>query len=145
MKLPLTDIPKNERETVKKEVGNYIIEAILTDVSKATSPVQGGGWKKGLTDKYAKIKSKYSNQLIANMELHGDLLDSLEFKTTSNGIEVGIWDKSEVPKADGHNNFSGESKLPERRFIPYKGQKFKKDILDEVASIISNYIAPEEN
>jgi hypothetical protein len=139
MKLPLKDVPVDVRDTVKKEVGNYIVEAILSDVSKATSPVQGAGWQKTLNKRYAKEKSKYSNKLIANMELHGDMLDALEFKETANGIEVGIWDKSEVPKADGHNNFSGDSKLPERRFIPYKGQKFKSDILQEVASIITSY------
>jgi hypothetical protein len=138
MKLPLTGIPKTDRDDAKKEVGNYLLEAILSTVSKGESPVRGGSWKKDLSASYKKVKSKYSNKLIANMELHGDLLDSLEFKETKSGVEIGIFQKDQVPKADGHNNFSGKSKLPERRFIPFKNQKFKSDILEEVAAIITN-------
>ena len=140
MRLPLTDIPRSDRDKVKEEVGNYLIEAILTEVGRGESPVKGGSWKRQLSPTYKKVKSKYSNKLIANMELHGDMLDSLEFKPTKSGVEVGIFDKSQVPKADGHNNFSGKSKLPERRFIPKGDQKFKSDIINEIASIITNHV-----
>jgi len=140
MTLPLSDVPSEDRDQVKEDVGNYLVEAILTEVSKGNSPVKGGAWKKTLSPSYKKVKSKYSSKLIANMELTGDMLDALEFKVTRSGVEVGIFDPSQVPKADGHNNFSGDSKLPERRFIPDESQKFKSDIVNEVASIITNYV-----
>lgn len=67
------------------------------------------------------------------------MLDALEFRTTTGGIEVGIFDSSEVPKADGHNNFSGDSKLPKRRFIPEKNQSFRPIIESGIEAVLDRY------
>lgn len=139
LKLPLDKVSDRDESDLKKQVGDYLVEAILKNVSEGKSPVQGGGWTRKISTPYKKIKSKYSSKLYANMELHGDMLDALKYEPTEDGIEIGIFDETQVPKADGHNNFSGKSKLPERRFIPKEDQKFKKDILQEVATILTNF------
>ncbi len=132
---------KNKTQ-IKNEVGTYIIEEILSNVSKGKSPVDGQSWKASLSPKYAKQKSKISSATIANMELHGDMLDSLEFKKRSDGVEVGIFDYEQAQKADNHNKFSSSSmktKVPKRQFIPKDRQRFKAEIMREVNRIIDYY------
>jgi len=75
-----------------------------------------------------------------NLELEGDMLDALTFETTSSGITVGIFeDSGQADKADGHNNFSGKSKLPLRRFIPKSDEEFKGSINTGVRQILNRY------
>jgi len=140
LSLNLNDVPLSKRKAVKKEVGNFIVEEILRSVSSAKSPVSGGKYKAVLNKDYAK-NMKGGNRT-ANLELEGDMLDALTFKDTDRGIEIGIFKKSEVPKADGHNNFTGKSKLPTRQFIPKSGQTFNRDIENGVASIVNKFKQP---
>ena len=90
---------------------------------------------------YALLVPCLNSSPVANLELSGDMLDSLEFRVKGTKIEVGIWG-SEADKADGHNNFSGDSKLPERKFIPNgsNGETFRPDIRQEVDSILEGYV-----
>lgn len=132
--LNLSKVPTNKRPEVKKEIGDLIINEILKSVEQGKSPVSGESKFKKLNKKYAKDQ-KHGNTT-PNLELEGDLLDSLTFKNTKQGIEVGIFKSSEVPKADGHNNFSGKSRLPKRRFIPGESQTFKRGIKSEINQII---------
>lgn len=74
------------------------------------------------------------------MEFEGDMLDSLTYEETKDGIELG-WFGGEAGKADGHNNLSGDSSLPQRRTIPDVGQKFVGDIQDEIEKIVADGIA----
>ena len=46
----------------------------------------------------------------------------------------------EQGKADGHNNFSGESKLPTRQFIPKDNQSFRPDIKSEIQAIAEDFM-----
>jgi len=133
--LNLSDVPSSERAKVKKDVGNFVVEEILRSVSGASSPVSGGRYKATLNKDYAKAMK--GGNTTANLELEGDMLDALEFKTTTDGIEVGIFKSSEVPKADGHNNFTGKSKLPTRQFIPKDKQKFKRNIESGIKGIVN--------
>ena len=136
--LDLSNIPKSDRTSVKKEVGEYVIDEILSFVSEGKSPVIGEkrNFKKLNTD-YAKAEKDGDRN--PDLELKGDMLDALTFKNTKKGIEVGVFKKKEVPKADGHNNFSGQSKLPTRRYIPKDSQKFRKSIQDGVTQILNEF------
>ena len=79
----------------------------------------------------------------ANMEFEGDMLDSLKFKKSDDGVELGFFNK-EAWKADGHLKFSGkENSTPMRRFLPGEGQQFNSDIRGEVEKIIADAIADE--
>lgn len=134
--LDLSDVPISQRSAVKQEVGQFVVDEILRSVSNASSPVSGGRYKKTLSKEYAD-EMKGGNRT-ANLELEGDMLDSLEFKNTRSGIEVGIFKSSEVGKADGHNNFSGQSKLPTRQFIPKEKEKFKRNIEAGIKQIVND-------
>lgn len=135
--LDLSDVPQELRSEVKKEVGEYVVDEILKSVSSGKSPVSGGGAFKALNENYA--DNEKGGNRTPNLELDGDMLDSLTFKNTTGGVEVGIFKSSEVPKADGHNNFSGKSKLPTRRFIPDESQLFEKSIERGIKDIVSEY------
>lgn len=139
MNLDLTRI-KNKSD-VKNQVGQFIVEEILLRVAEGKSPLKG-------TPKWKKLNSKYANKEKGgsrnpNLELEGDLLDALEFKSLKGSqIEIGIFKKAEQGKADGHNNFSGESKLPLRRFIPKDDEKFYRKITKGVNEILEENRQP---
>lgn len=142
IELDLENVPKDQRSALKEEVGQFVVDSILEKLASGQSPVSGVKFK-ALDKKYAD-KMKGGNRT-PNLELEGDLLAALSFKNTRNGIAVGIMDGSQRPKADGHNNFSGDSKLPLRRFIPGEDQKFKTDIQSGIKDIIESYQVSESD
>jgi hypothetical protein len=134
--------PDPVKDKIKEAVGDYLIEQTLLAVGEAKSPISGEGWKKTLSPSYKKEKAEAGGSLIANMELHGDMLSSLDYELTDEGVKIGVFG-SEAPKADGHNNFSGESELPNRRFLPDEGQAYKDKIQRGVQEIINDILAEE--
>lgn len=68
------------------------------------------------------------------------MLGALDFKIIGDKIEIGVFGE-DAGKADGHNNFSGKSKLPQRRFLPDKGQEFNGDIRSLIDDTINTFIA----
>ena len=88
-------------------MGEFVVNEILRSVSEGKSPVSGRRQFKILDEKYA--KDEKGGDRNPNLELGGDMLDALTFKPMpGDSLEVGIFDSNEVPKADGHNNFSGK-------------------------------------
>lgn len=138
LKLDLADIPGGSRDAAKREVADYLREAILQDVSRGISSVDGRAWK-GLSKAYAEKKKKEVGNTKPNLELDGDMLDALDGVTNRSGVEVGIFDSEQAEKADGHCNHSGNSNLPLRRFIPDDDEKFRAGIMQEVESILDGY------
>lgn len=108
-------------------------------VGESKSPLDGSKYK-ALSKDYKKFKKSEGAPGVPNLDLTGDMLGSLEYRETSSGIELGVFGK-EAPKADGHNNFSGDSTLPERRFLPGEGETFRPGIQKEVDAIIADAIA----
>lgn len=135
--LDLSKVPMGQRKQAKQEVGNFVVNEILRFVEQGNSPVKNLGKFKQLTEKYAQ-ENKGGNRT-PNLELFGDMLDSLTSRNRKDGVEVGIFARSEVPKADGHNNFSGDSKLPQRRFIPEENQTFKRRITSGIKDIVQSF------
>lgn len=140
--LELDGLPDDVQSAVKNRVGEFLVEQVLRTVGDSQSPVAGESWP-ALSTEYKKRKSAEGGTPSPNMELHGDMLASLDFEPTDAGIELGIFG-SEAPKADGHNNFSGDSHLAElgkqRRFLPDAGQLFRSSIQKEVEAIVSDAI-----
>jgi hypothetical protein len=141
----------SRKKQALEEIGEYILDQILSHVGSAKSPVEGGKYKSSLDPDYAKIKKKISGSSKPNMELYGDMLDEMAFKVNKrNKLEIGFLkdsDQTQIDKADNHNKFSSASKktkLPERNFIPRKSDTFKKSIMTEVDRIIEDY-ASEDN
>lgn len=146
MKFPeLDSLPSSDRAEALREIGNYGLEAILADVGETRSPVTGHMFKK-LSAAYAKKKAEDSSSPVPNLELSGEMLDALAFRISGNQVEWGIWG-DQAPKADGHNNFSGDSSLPRRSFIPdaKRGEKFRPEIRDEISAIIDEYVSQNES
>lgn len=138
IELDLSDVPSNLKSSAKKEVGEFVVNEILRSVSEGKSPVSGYSKFKTLNKKYA--DDEKGGDRNPNLELDGDMLDALVFKNASgDAIEVGIFQSSQVPKADGHNNFSGESRLPTRRFIPEEDENFKRDITNGINRILRDF------
>ncbi len=71
------------------------------------------------------------------------MLDSLDFRVTKKGLEIGIYGER-AGAADGHNNLSGESDLPLRQFLPGEGESFTPAIETEINRILMDAIASDK-
>lgn len=136
------DAPEKKRSHKKalEEIAEYVRDEILQYVGEGKSPVSGGAWKRSLSPEYKKLKKEISGSDFANMELYGDMLDSLEYRIKGDTIEIGWFSGEQAAKADGHNNFSGESTLPTRQSIPKENQSFKRDIVSGMKAIAKEFI-----
>lgn len=137
----ILDIPTSAKE----DVGDYLLEQALIKVASQRSPITGDSFPK-LSRDYRKEKIESGLPGIPNLESTGDMLDALDYRITGYGIEFGVFGP-DAKKADGHNNLSGDSRLPTRQFIPAEGEGFTSEIEKEVARIIADATAvdPEES
>ncbi len=133
--LGIADLPKDIQKDIVNEAGEFLVEQILLSLSSAKSPVSGETFP-ALSKLYKEKKVAEGGRPVPDLELRGDLKDALTFRPTENGLEIGFFDE-QAGKADGHNNFSGESELPKRRFLPGEGQNFKQSIVREVDRIVA--------
>lgn len=142
--LTQTDTEGLDPSTIKQavdEVADYVYQQVVTKTSGQESPVTGEGFEP-LSKEYADRKRAMVGNTKANLILSGDLIDSVKVikrGATRLTLTVGA---NEQGKADGHNNFSGQSKLPERKFIPNAslGETFSPDIVDGITSILNSYV-----
>ena len=128
---------KEEKDKLKEEIGEYLVDKMLEDISLTKSPVDNSKFPR-LSEDYKKFKEKSRRGGSANLEFMGDMLDALKHEPYTAGVEVGVFDFAEAQKADNHNKFSGKSKrtgVPKRQFVPKKKQTFRKEIMDGVAKI----------
>ena len=151
LKSIIKKISKQNRNDALEEIGEYLLQEILTSVGEGKTPVNKGRYKKSLSKDYKNIKKQVSSSSIANMELHGDMLDALDFKIDVGkmNVEIGFLaggDQKQIDKADNHNKFSAKAKktkLPARQFIPRSNERFKKKIMKEVESIARDYASQD--
>lgn len=139
LKLDLSKVPPKDRAEVKKEVGNYVLEKTLEETGRQQSIVTGRQWKR-LSKDYKKLKQKVASGK-ANLELSGDMLDSLKFKNTRDGVEVGVFTTKQAKKADGHchTEVFGTSKLPPRKFIPKQEEGYRPGVVKEINNIVKEF------
>jgi hypothetical protein len=130
------DLPETTSRETKETIGEYLIEQILLDVAKRRSPVYGDAFQP-LSDPYKEKKQDDGLSGVPNLEFSGEMLDQLDFKVTEDGIIIGVFGDA-APRADGHNNLSGDSQIPTRRFIPDVGESFRSGIEKEVDAILSD-------
>lgn len=117
------------------------MEQILLSVGSKKSPITGDKFDP-LTKDYKKKKQNDGLQGVANLESSGDMLDALDYRVTKDGLEIGVFG-ADAPKADGHNNLSGNSLLPTRQFLPNEGEGFISSIEREVERIILDAVADD--
>lgn len=131
-------LPSRKASAALSDIADYVLESVLSDVADAKSPVAGYGAFPKLSKAYKSKKDSEGGTPIANLELSGDMLSALEVKKKGERLVLQIVGK-EAAKADGHNNHSGDSELPLRRFIPTDTETFKRDILTGISRIIESY------
>jgi hypothetical protein len=133
----IDQIPSSLRSDLVNEVGDYLVQSILDYVGEAKSPVAGGKYKSTLSDAYA--NSQKNGDTMANLDLNGDMLNALTFKTNAatGKVTVGIFDNDQAIKSYNHN--VGDT-LPKRQFIPDEDQLLKAEIIRGVKRIIQDYL-----
>ncbi len=129
------------REEVLTEAAAFALEQTLEYMSAQNSPVAGHGKFPKLTKDYKKRKVAGGGSPVPNLLFEGDLQEAMEATVTRQGtIKLGVPGNrgKQGDKADGHCNFSGESELPLRRFVPNgdEGETFKKPIVDGIKRIV---------
>lgn len=112
-----------------------MVEEILSSCADSKSAVDGSNFQK-LSKQYGRLKLDEVGTKNPNLDFSGDMLSALDFNVKGDKIELGVFG-SEAPKADGHNNLSGDSKLPTRRFLPDAGEGFS----DEIQTLLKETIA----
>jgi hypothetical protein len=134
--LNLDNVPESRRETVKSDVAEFLLNETLRDLSRGVSPLTGSPFK-SLSKEYANAQK--GGDTTPNLELEGDMLDDYDVRSTEGQsyVEIGFFKGSDqIPKADGHNNWSGRSELPQRRFIPKSDEQYRDGITNGINQII---------
>jgi len=133
-------LTRRQKDEIIDQVGNFLVDQTLVHMNEKKSPVQGEGSFKALSKDYKKKKLEEVGSGEANLEFDGIMKDEISFIPTKNGIEIGVFGER-AGAADGHNNLSGKSQLPTRRFLPDEGQNYKRPIQQEVSRIIADVVA----
>lgn len=123
----LKGLTDDEKETILSDIGELLVERTLTFLADQKSPVSGYGKFKPLSKDYAELKKEETGSTDANLDLTGSMVSSIDYRIEDDKIIIGVFG-SDAGKADGHNNFSGESKLPLRRFLPDEGESYAREI-----------------
>ena len=127
-------LSSSEKNRVLAEVADYVQTQVLKDTANGLSAVYGTRWE-SLSSDYKKIKRSKGGKPVANLELEGDLLSAVKTEALSDAVRIYV-EADQSDKADGHNNHSGESKLPLRRFIPADGEGFRSGIERKIKEIV---------
>ena len=126
----------DKKEEVLIQIADLITETIKERAAGQLSTVSRRGKWKSLSTAYA--KSKKGGDKTANLTLTGDMLGSLNTHQRSGNTLRTTVGEDEQEKADGHNNFSGKSSLPLRRFVPdgEDGETWNKNLIEAMRNII---------
>ena len=129
--------PKTKKK-VLQDCADFALVQTFEYMNAQTSPVQGHGRFKKLTKDYKKIKVAQGGAPVPDLFLEGAMQGALKASVKGGMVRLGVNGGKQGDKADGHCNFSGESELPLRRFVPNPedGETFKKPILDGIRRIV---------
>jgi hypothetical protein len=136
-------IKSKDKKRILEDIGDIVLTEVTSMVGSGISPVTGRKFKK-LSKEYIEKKKEEGGTILggggSNLELTGDMLQSLFVEVKDNKITLTVSD-SEQGKADGHNNFSGKSSLPERKFIP--NEKNGETFIPKIRKAIKDYLIQE--
>lgn len=142
-KLTGVNVPKKNRADALEAAANFVKEKMLENTGAGKTSVAGGRWVKSLTPAYKKRKAEDSSVDFANLELHGDMLDSFEVDLSPKSknklrIEVGSdqWDK-----AEGHLTgvYGKSSRERPRQFMPQGDEELSRDIVSGLREVLERY------
>lgn len=134
----LKGLSKADREDALDQIGEFLVEQTIVNAAESASIVKGEKIP-ALTSKIYKLKKRAEvGNATANLELSGEMLDSVDYDRAGTRLTIGVFGEAAL-RADGHNNFSGKSSLPRRRIFPGEGQEYKSGIEREISRIIADY------
>lgn len=137
----LAGLTKAQKKELLDQVGELLVDQTLQSLADQRSPLSGYGKFKKLSDHYAEFKKEVTGSTDANLDLHGDMIRDLDFRILNeNQIQIAVYGDS-AAKADGHNNISGDSSLPLRRFLPDEGESYNNTIKALVKELVTSYRA----
>lgn len=141
----LDQLTKSDKKDILKNINEFAIDRILSDVGNQMNVVTGKPWRKTLSKEYKEFKVKEGGRPYANLELHGDMLDALKGKVVDdNTSEIGIFNNEQAMKADGHchTEVFGISKLPLRQFIPneFNGETLRSGIMRDLVRLAKSLV-----
>lgn len=141
-------LSKEKQEEVMDDVANFVKEEVLLHVGSGKSPVSKGGSFKALSKEYKKVKRKAGAGSSPNLELTGDMLDSLVVTNKDKFLRLEHSDSDESKKADNHNKFTSKSKrtgVPRRPYIPrdFEGESLNKKIKSGIKKIVDAAVDPD--
>jgi hypothetical protein len=134
---PIGDLKIVNKQAVLEEISELLKEEILDHVGSGKSPVS--------KENFPKLKKTYADDQkfgddTPNLELSGDMLDSLTVRPNKGKIEVFVEGGSKLMrgKVEGHNQHDSSltPKIRKRRFIPTEDQTFKRGIMRAIKDIL---------
>lgn len=138
LKEEMKGLSTEARTKALQEISEFLVEQTNIYLSKAQSPVEGESFP-GLSSNYKKYKQSENLPGVPNLEFTGNMRDSIDARPIGpHTVEFGVFGETSL-QADGHNNFSGKSELPKRRFIPTEEQQLKSGIRSRIKDIIDDY------
>ena len=132
----LSELKPSRRKTAADAVGVYILSEIKSYLDKGNSPVKGEGAFKKLTKDYKKYKQKLGKGGDPNLQLFGDIVNSIQVNATKRSVELKIANSLQKKKAYNHN--VGDT-LPKRQFIPEEDNQFKRNITSGIKKVIEEF------
>lgn len=140
-KLTGIKVKKEDRADALEEVATFVKEQILSNTGDGKTSVKGGRWVRQLTKDYLKKKGEESSVDYANLELTGDMLDSLDTKVQGKRVRIEITDPEQWGKAEGHltGQYGKNSRIRPRQFMPQGSQELSPDIQAGIKEILRRY------
>lgn len=134
------DIPKDKQKEALQAASEFLKETMLDYIGEGKSPVQGGRWVRSLSPEYKKKKLEESGIDYSNLELTGGFLDKLSVDVSGSKIVVDV-DADDYGRAEGFitGQYGESSKIKPRQFSPQKGESFKKQILNDLKELLSEF------
>ncbi len=132
------EVPKKNRKEALDAAAEYVRDAVLDFIGEGKSPIAGGQWTRSLKGKYAKEKD---GAAFSNLELSGELLDSLYVERSGSGLEIGVG-KDQAGKAEGNQlGTYGKDKSTGRlrEFLIQPGDEFKGKIVSGLRNILEDF------
>lgn len=111
------NLSQSQKKRILSEVKEYVAGQVVSDARSQLSSETGAKWK-GLSKEYKARKLALGKGGVPNLRFEGSMLSAVRVVPKGdNELRLRVL-ADQQPKADGHANHSGRSKLPLRRFIP---------------------------
>lgn len=136
----------------QKDMAEAAIDGIKRQTSVGNSPVQGYGRFEAYSTQRGPVpdilKKRYPFNAKAagkkvrpvNLRLTGELMDKLSMRFEKNKILVGYFNppRELKEKIDSAQNGEPEKNVPQRKFLPGKGERFTESIMRRIKNALVN-------